>query len=224
MQNRFFVTGTCTEVGKTVVSRALLQSLIKQGKRAIGYKPIAIVASHHTDDGSRNRDATILQASSSVNVPYKDINPIVIKDHAALTYSEHPLDYSHLSSGLHKLQAQSDCVVVEGIGGWRFLLNGMRPISEWVIEEQIPVILVVGIQHGCINHAILTAEAIAHDGLNIAGWVANRINPGLSYYAETISALKQNIRAPLLGELPYICRPEERDLSQFIDLNLIKRS
>ncbi len=220
MQNRFFVTGTCTEVGKTVVSRALLQSLIKQGKRAIGYKPIAI-ASHHTDEGVRNHDALILQTSSSVAVPYDDINPVIIEDHAALTYSEHPLDYARLSAGLHKLQSQSDCVVVEGIGGWRFLLNGMRPISEWVIEEKIPVILVVGIQLGCINHAMLTAEAIAHDGLTIAGWVANRINPGLAYYAETIDALKQNISAPLLGELPYLARPEERDLSSFIQLDLI---
>ena len=222
MQNRFFVTGTCTEVGKTIVSRALLQSFIKQGKRAVGYKPIAI-ASHHTEDGIRNHDAMILQSSSSMTVPYKDINPIIIEDHAALTYCENPLDYAQLSAGLTKLQAQSDCVIVEGIGGWRFLLNGMRPISEWVIEEKMPVILVVGIQLGCINHAILTAEAIARDGLTIAGWVANRINPGLAYYAETINALKQNIQAPLLGELPYLARPEERDLSQFIQLDLIKR-
>lgn len=86
----------------------------------------------------------------------------------------------------------------------------------------MPVILVVGIQLGCINHAILTAEAIERDGLKIAGWVANRINPGLAYYAETIAALKQNISAPCIGELPYLARPEERDLSGFIDLSLIQ--
>ncbi len=221
MPNRFFVTGTCTEVGKTVVSRALLQAFIKQGKRVAGYKPIAI-ASHETEEGMRNQDALVLQASSSVAVTYKDVNPVIIEHHAALTYGESPLDYENLTLGLHRLQAQSDCVIVEGIGGWRFLLNGMRPLSEWVIEEKMPVILVVGIQLGCINHAILTAEAIERDGLKIAGWVANRINPGLAYYAETIAALKQNISAPCIGELPYLARPEERDLSGFIDLSLIQ--
>lgn len=220
MPNLFFVTGTCTEVGKTVVSRALLQSFIKQGKKAIGYKPIA-VASHSTEDGARNHDAMILQASSSINLPYEDINPVTIEHHAALTYKESPLDYSKISRGLNKLESLADSVIVEGTGGWRFLLNGMRPISDWVIEEKMPVILVVGIQLGCINHAILTAEAIKNDGLKIAGWVANRINPGMAYYAETIEALKQNISAPLIGELPYLGRPEERDLSEFINLSEI---
>lgn len=220
MPNLFFVTGTCTEVGKTVVSRALLQSFIKQGKKAIGYKPIA-VASHSTEDGARNHDAMILQTSSSVNLPYEDINPVTIEHHAALTYKQSPLDYSKISQGLNKLQSLADSVIVEGTGGWRFLLNGMRPISDWVIEEKMPVILVVGIQLGCINHAILTAEAIKNDGLKIAGWVANRINPGMAYYAETIEALKQNISAPLIGELPYLGRPEERDLSVFINLSEI---
>ncbi|AKJ43826.1 dethiobiotin synthase [Pragia fontium] len=217
MPNRFFVTGTCTEVGKTVVSRALLQSFIKQGKRAVGYKPIAI-ASHSTEEGARNHDALILQSSSSVAVPYEDINPIIIENHAALTYHDEPMNYARLSAGLNKLGSLADCVIVEGTGGWRFLLNGMRPVSDWVIEEKLPVILVVGIQLGCINHAILTAEAITRDGLKIAGWVANRINPGLAYYAETIAALQQNIPAPLIGELPYLGRPEERDLTGFIDL------
>ncbi|MCD1127410.1 dethiobiotin synthase [Jinshanibacter sp. LJY008] len=223
MPNRFFVTGTCTEVGKTVISRALLQSFIKQGKRAVGYKPIAI-ASHITDEGARNHDAMVLQSSSSIRVSYDEVNPVIIEDHAALTYSDSPMDYARLSRGLSHLQSQADAVIVEGTGGWRFLLNGMRPISDWVIEEKLSVIVVVGIQLGCINHAILTAEAITRDGLNIAGWVANRINPGLAYYAETIEALKQNIPAPLIGELPYISRPEERDLTRFIDLSRIKNS
>lgn len=221
MPNRFFVTGTCTEVGKTVVSRALLQAFIKLGKSVAGYKPIAI-ASHETDEGMRNHDALVLQSSSSVAVTYRDVNPVIIEHHAALTYGESPLDYESLSRGLSRLQSQSECVIVEGIGGWRFLLNGMHPLSEWVIEEKIPVILVVGIQQGCINHAILTAEAIMHDGLTIAGWVANRINPGMAYYAETIAALKQNISAPCIGELPYLARPEERDLSGYINLDLIR--
>ncbi|MDR0807137.1 MAG: dethiobiotin synthase [Enterobacteriaceae bacterium] len=217
MSNRLFVTGTCTEVGKTIVSRALLQSFIKQGKSAVGYKPIAI----NSIDGRKERDAAILQASSSFELPYEEINPIVVEENIALTYSDSPLDYELLSLNLNKLAALADHVIVEGIGGWRFRFNGVPPVSEWVVEEKMPVILVVGTQLGCINHAILTAEAIMHDGLKIAGWVANRINPGMAYYAETIEALKQNIPAPMIGELPYLNHPESRDLSRFIDLSLI---
>ncbi|MER2891275.1 ATP-dependent dethiobiotin synthetase BioD, partial [Escherichia coli] len=96
------------------------------------------------------------------------------------------INYPLLSDGLANLSEKVDHVVVEGTGGWRSLMNDLRPLSEWVVQEQLPVVMVVGIQEGCINHALLTAQAIANDGLPLVGWVANRINPGLAHYAEII--------------------------------------
>ncbi len=90
-----------------------------------------------------------------------------------------------------------------------------------MVQEQLPVLMVVGIQEGCINHALLTAQAIANDGLPLIGWVANRINPGLAHYAEIIDVLSKKLPAPLIGELPYLPRPEQRELSQYINLSLL---
>jgi dethiobiotin synthetase len=111
--------------------------------------------------------------------------------------------------------------VIEGTGGWRSLMNDLRPLSEWVVQEQLPVLMVVGIQEGCINHALLTAQAIANDGLPLIGWVANRINPGLAHYAEIIDVLSKKLQGPLVGELPYLPRAEQRDLARYIDLSML---
>ena len=127
-----------------------------------------------------------------------------------------------MSRGLQNLSSKAEHLVVEGTGGWRVLMQDLRPLSEWVVQEQLPVILVVGIKLGCISHAILTAQAIINDGLPFAGWIANRINPGLSHYAETLEALRQKLPGPQLGEIPYLFRPEEKDLSKYIDLSPLK--
>ncbi len=221
MLKRFFVTGTDTEVGKTVVSRALLQAMANEGETAIGYKPIA-VSSQKTDEGLRNKDALILQSSSNLALPYEEINPIPLEEEIINAYTGEQLNYALLSSGLHNLEQKATRVIVEGTGGFRVLMSDLRPFSEWVVQEQLPVILVVGIKLGCINHAILTAQAILNDGLTFAGWVANRINPGLAHYAETLDALRQKLPAPQLGELPYLLRPEQRDLSGYINLSALK--
>jgi len=124
-----------------------------------------------------------------------------------------------MSRGLQHLATKADTVVVEGSGGWRVLMNDLRSYSEWVVQEQLPVILVVGIKLGCVSHALLTAQSILNDGLPLLGWVANRINPGLAHYAETIDALQQRIPAPLLGEIPYLPRAEQRELAQYLDIS-----
>ena len=192
MFKRFFITGTDTSVGKTVVSRALLQALAARGKSVAGYKPVA-KGSKETPDGLRNKDALVLQSVSTLALPYEAVNPIALSEH----------------------------VVVEGTGGWRSLMNDLRPLSEWVVQEQLPVLMVVGIQEGCINHALLTAQAIANDGLPLIGWVANRINPGLAHYAEIIDVLSKKLPAPLIGELPYLPRAEQRELSRYVDLDML---
>ena len=217
MFKRFFVTGTDTAVGKTVVSRALLQALAAEGKSVVGFKPVA-KSSKETPEGLRNKDALVLQSVSTLALPYSTINPIALSEDESSVAHSFPINYSLLTDTLSQLSAQADHVVVEGTGGWRSLMNDLRPLSEWVVQEQLPVVMVVGIQEGCINHALLTAQAIASDGLPLVGWVANRINPGLAHYAEIIEVLSKKIPAPLMGELPYLPRAEQRDLARYIQL------
>ncbi|MEQ4923459.1 dethiobiotin synthase [Proteus hauseri] len=218
MLTRLFVTGTDTNVGKTVVTRALLQSLNRSGSTAVGFKPIA-TESHETVEGERNRDAQIIHNSSPVEVRYDEINPILLEN---CYLSKNEIDFDQISNELNKLSQKAECVVIEGNGGWRYLLDDTTFYSEWVVKEQIPVVLVVGIQPGCVNHSILTAQSIANDGLKLVGWVANRINPGLPYYAKIVERLSQHIQAPLIGEIPYLLRPEERDLSCYLDLSQLE--
>ena len=220
MFKRFFITGTDTAVGKTVVSRALLQALAASGKSVAGYKPVA-KGSKETPDGLRNKDALVLQSVSSLVLPYEAVNPIALSEDESSVAHGCPINYGLLSDGLQRLSGQVEHVVVEGTGGWRSLMNDLRPLSEWVVQEQLPVLMVVGIQEGCINHALLTAQAIANDGLPLIGWVANRINPGLAHYAEIIEVLSKKLPAPLIGELPYLPRAEQRELSQYIDLSIL---
>lgn len=220
--NRLFVTGTDTAVGKTVVSRALLQSFIQTGQKAVGYKPVARCAIK-TADGLRNKDAQVLQSSSSIDLPYLAINPLAFQEEEICTHPGQIIDYGLLTRGLTSLTQQADRVVIEGTGGWRSLMNDGRPLSCWVVEQQLPVVLVVGIQSGCISHALLTAEAIARDGLPLVGWVANRINPGLAQYSDIIEVLQEKIAAPLLGELPYLPRAEQRDLTSWVDISLMEQ-
>lgn len=217
-----FVTGTDTAVGKTVVSRALLQSFARANFSAVGYKPVARGAIPG-DAGLRNKDALLLQSASTLSLPYEAINPIALADDEISTSNAVPVDYQRLNAGLQQLRAQAAKVIVEGTGGWRCLMNDLRPLSDWVAKAQLPVIMVVGIKQGCISHALLTAQAVVDDGLPLAGWVANRINPGLAHYAEIIQVLRKKINAPQLGELPYLPRAEERDLSRYIDLSLLNR-
>ena len=215
-----FVTGTDTAVGKTVVSRALLQCFAKAGLCAAGFKPVAKSA-QHTPDGLRNKDALLLQQASGLELPYQAVNPITLEEDEISTSASVRMDYPLLSRSLEQLQSRAARVVVEGTGGWRSLMNDLQPLCSWVQQEQLPVVLVVGIKEGCISHALLTAETIARDGLPLVGWVANRINPGLAHYAEIIDVLREKLGAPLLGELPYLPRAEQRELSGYLDISLL---
>ncbi|GAL59591.1 dethiobiotin synthase [Pseudescherichia vulneris] len=223
MLKRFFITGTDTAVGKTVVSRALLQALAASGRSVAGYKPVA-KGSKETPEGLRNKDALVLQSVSTLALPYEAVNPIALSEEESSVAHSCPINYGLLSKGLAHLTERVDHVVVEGTGGWRGLMNDLRPLSDWVVQEQLPVIMVVGIQEGCINHALLTAQAIASDGLPLIGWVANRINPGLAHYAEIINVLGKKIPAPMIGELPYLPRAEQRELAHYIDVTLLTRT
>lgn len=219
MLNRLFITGTNTRVGKTVVMRALLQALISNGKSAVGYKPV-VRTGPTIHPANQRKEIAMIQSASSHVLPAETISPLVLNE-GGTPGTPLQMDYSLLSNGLADLSHQYDCVVVEGCSGWRSLMNDLHPLSEWVVQEQLPVLMVVGIQDGCMNHAQLTAQAVLQDGLPLLGWVANRINPCMANYASIIEALNKVLPCPLLGEIPYISRPEEKELGHFIDLSAI---
>ncbi|CBJ81448.1 putative dethiobiotin synthetase with nucleotide triphosphate hydrolase domain [Xenorhabdus bovienii str. Jollieti] len=217
MLTRLFVTGTDTNIGKTVVTRALLQVFNREGTTAVGYKPIA-TEKQETPEGIRNHDALVIHKSSPVQVSYEEINPIIWESN----YEEgNQINFVQMTKSLKNLSQKADRVIIEGNGGWRLLLQDDSFYSDWVVQEKLPVILVVGIQAGCVSHAILTAQSIINDGVPLIGWIANRINPGLAHYAKTLDRLRYHIPAPQLGEIPYLLRPEERDLSCYLDVSAI---
>ncbi|OBT15931.1 dethiobiotin synthase [Vibrio sp. UCD-FRSSP16_10] len=224
MKKTFFIAGTDTDVGKTVVSRALLQAFNAKGLSTIGYKPVA-AGCEPTEQGLTNSDALYLQAAASIELPYQDVNPCSLmtpaSPHIAANIDETEVDTKLLSTKLHQHQTNADIVLVEGAGGWRVPISSERYLSQWVAEEKLPVILVVGVKLGCLNHAILTAETIRNDGLNVIGWVANRVNPCEEHYKEIITFLEARMGAPKIGEIPYMRSVKKQELSDHIHLDAI---
>ncbi|KHT52768.1 dethiobiotin synthase [Vibrio sinaloensis] len=228
MIDAFFIAGTDTDVGKTVASKAILNALAENGLNTIGYKPVA-AGSERTEQGFRNSDALYLQSAATVDVAYDDVNPYALElpasPHIAARREGVEINYSVLSAKLAEHKANSDIVLVEGAGGWRVPVSDSDCLSTWVQQEQLPVVLVVGIKLGCLSHAMLTLDAIKADGLEVVGWVANRVNPGTEHYAEIIEMLEQKIDAPKIGEIPYVPSVKRKGLAKYINVEpLIKRS
>jgi len=221
MIDAFFIAGTDTDVGKTVASKAILNALAQKGLKTIGYKPVAS-DSEKTEQGMRNSDALYLQGAATVDVDYDDVNPYALElaasPHIAAKRENVVIDYDVLSEKLAQHKQHSDIVLVEGAGGWRVPVSDSDCLSTWVQREQLPVVLVVGIKLGCLSHALLTLDAIKADGLQLAGWVANRINPGTEHYAEIIEMLEQKIDAPKIGEIPYVPSVKRKELAKYIDV------
>ncbi|HAT7571728.1 TPA: dethiobiotin synthase [Citrobacter werkmanii] len=225
MTKTYFVTGTDTEVGKTIASCALLQAAGQLGLRTVGYKPVAS-GSEMTADGLRNSDALALQRNSVVAADYAAINPYTFAEptspHIISADEGRPILASVMSAGLRTLEAQADWVLVEGAGGWFTPLSPTLSFSDWVKTEQLPVILVVGVKLGCINHAILTAQAVQQAGLTLAGWVANDVTPPGKRHAEYMATLKSVIPAPGLGEIPWLAEdPEQASTGRYLDLSIL---
>ncbi|GLO60457.1 ATP-dependent dethiobiotin synthetase BioD [Vibrio sp. MACH09] len=224
MIDTFFIAGTDTEVGKTVVSKAILQALAAHGLTTIGYKPVA-AGCKDSEDGRRNSDALHLQQAATREIAYDDVNPYALlsptSPHIAAKQEEVVIDYSVLSDKLQQHKQTADVVLVEGAGGWRVPISQTDCLSTWVKQEKMPVVLVVGIKLGCLSHAMLSVEAIQNDGLEIIGWAANRINPGTENYSEIIRMLEEKIPAPKLGEIPYVPSVKKRDIGKFMDITPI---
>lgn len=219
----FFVTGTDTGVGKTLVSAALLHAAKAAGLRTIAMKPVAS-GCEETPDGLRNEDALALQAAMTESLPYDQINPIALEPaiapHIAAVQAGRQLSAQRLVGLCRGLQMRpADMMLIEGAGGWRVPLNDRETYARVPRELAIPVILVVPLQLGCINHALLSAEAIRADGLELAGWVANRIgSEPMAVEPENLQYLRMHMGAPLIGELPWQAEPDAEVLSGQLDI------
>lgn len=197
-----FVTGTDTGVGKTLVSAALVHKLATAGLRAVGMKPLAAGAALR-EGQLWNEDVAMLSAQSSVSLPVDLICPLMFRDaaapHIAATLEDRTIDIATVMSAYRQLSAQVDALVVEGVGGFRVPLSDDLDTADLAAEMQLGVILVVGLRLGCLNHALLTADAIASRGLTLSGWVANQIDPAMPHQAANLEALSRRLSAPLLG-------------------------
>ncbi|WP_340616727.1 dethiobiotin synthase [Xenorhabdus entomophaga] len=225
MTSKYFLTGTDTEVGKTVVSCALLQAANKKGYQTAGYKPVAS-GSEVTTEGIRNGDALALQRNSVVPLTYQEVNPLVFVEptspHIVSTELNQLIDFSILSKGLEVLSAKSDWVLIEGAGGWYTPLSENTTFADWVIQEDLAIILTVGIKLGCINHAVLTAKAIQHSGLKLAGWVANEIEPAGKRQSAYLETLERMIPAPLLGIIPHLGESiDNNNIGKYINIDAL---
>ncbi|XBC37907.1 MAG: dethiobiotin synthase [Buchnera aphidicola (Meitanaphis elongallis)] len=204
MNNCWFVTGTDTNVGKTICSVLLLILAKNYGYRTAGYKP---VASGFNDLHKKNNDAILLQRFSTVKLTYQEVNPFFfpepISPHIASKKHSIPICTNMLSSGLHNLKKKSNYILIEGAGGWYTPLSDSVTFADWVIKEKLNTILIVSIKLGCINHAILTQKAILDAGISFSGWIANYTFPKNKYDDEHIAILKQYLRSKFLGYVKY---------------------
>ncbi|TAJ77950.1 MAG: dethiobiotin synthase [Gallionellaceae bacterium] len=217
----YFITGTDTGVGKTLVSCALLQALAAQDKRVVGFKPVAAGC----DDEDHNEDALQLRAASNILVSYGQINPYCfahpVAPHIAARNSGVCIELSRILATYRELAGQADEVVVEGAGGFLVPLNENKDSADLAVELGLPVILVVGMRLGCLNHALLTLRVIADYGLECAGWVANVLDADMPALQQNIDALRERVAAPLLGVIPYQAQPDAKIAAGYLDLGLL---
>ena len=205
MTRTWFVTGTDTGVGKTAISCALLIAAREAGLKTAAIKPVAAGC----DEAGHNEDALQLMACMTEPLEYEQVNPVAltaaIAPHIAAQQEDRTVQVSQLAGLCRAVMAgEADFVLIEGAGGWRVPLNAHETLADLAVQLQVGVILVVGMRLGCINHALLTAEAIARDGLKLVGWIANQPEEAMPCYQENLETLQRLLRAPLLGEVPLL--------------------
>lgn len=202
----WFVAGTDTEIGKTFTSCALLYRARADGLSAVGMKPLAAGAECINGEWV-NEDAARLRAAGSFDPGLDLINPYCLREpvapHIAMAAEGVAFDPQRVTNALDALRARADVVIVEGVGGFRVPLGNDYDTADLAVTLGLPVILVVGMRLGCINHALLTAEAIVARRLPFAGWIANRVDPGMLRFEENLAALEKRLPGPLLGVIPH---------------------
>ena len=219
----FFVTGTDTDAGKTVVTCGLLEAARLQGYETIGLKPVS-AGCLPSENGLRNDDALALMNAMTARLTYEQVNPIAfeppIAPHIAAKKEGRTVTVDRLVGYCRgALMNRAELALIEGAGGWRVPLNEREMLPELAKALNIPVILVVGVKLGCLNHACLTMESILRDGLKLAGWVANSVAPEMDCYEENISTLRALIPAPCLGEVPCLSKPDKETVASFLSVS-----
>jgi dethiobiotin synthetase len=224
MTRAWFITGTDTGVGKTRIAGALCRGLAARGTRVAGMKPVASGCTL-TPEGLRNEDALALLAAMNVRARYSDVNPYAfapaIAPHIAAREAGVDIDFGVLDRAYERLRMQSQALIVEGAGGWLAPLDSSRAFADLAVHWRLDVVLVVGMRLGCLNHALLTAEAIERRGLRLCGWVANAIDPTILRLTENISSLESRISAPCLGIFPFEPRAEPETLPQALAVDAL---
>ena len=221
MRRGVFVTGTDTGVGKTLASCALVHALRAAGARPVPMKPIAAGA-----DGPLNEDTAALMAAAGLDASWATaVTPILLREpmapHIAAARENRTLTLDFLAPAMDRLSAAGDFLVVEGVGGFKVPLGPRLDTVDLARAVGLPVVLVVGLRLGCLNHALLTADAVRAAGLEVKGWIANAIDPAMPVRDENVAALQERLRAPLLGELPYALAPDARALSARLDARVL---
>lgn len=216
---RWFITGTDTEIGKTRVACAWTRMLVARGHRVAAMKPIAS-GCERTQDGLRSEDALALVAAMNVPLAYQQVNPYAyappIAPHIAAAQAGEVPDPARIAAIADAIEA--DHLVIEGVGGWCVPLSDNAMLADLVRPLRAEVILVVGMRLGCINHALLSAAQVERDDCTLAGWVANRLDPGMDEYENNLKTLEKHLTAPLLAELPW--EGKVLEMRSEIDLSL----
>ncbi|MEQ8426622.1 MAG: dethiobiotin synthase [Gammaproteobacteria bacterium] len=206
MSKGFFITGTDTGVGKTWFTVLLMRFLQENGVLVNGMKPIASGAEERSGR-LVNEDATAILAACASPLEYDEVNPFLyeppVAPHIAADKAQKPIDTSRIMAAYDSLRSKSECLVVEGVGGWRVPINHEQTLGYIAGLMQLPVILVVGLRLGCINHALLTAEAVRQDGLELAGWAVSTLEKDYLYRDETLATLEKGLNCPFLAEIPH---------------------
>lgn len=226
MKKGYFITGTDTGVGKTRFSVALVHALRNQGKTVAVMKPVASGGTY--DSGElRNEDAQLLLEACGLDIPYELVNPYVfeapVAPHIAAREDNIEISLPYIIDAYQQLSAKADMVVVEGVGGWQVpLAAGSEKIQQYSMADlawqlKLPVIMVVGMRLGCLNHALLTAQAIKDSKLKFYGWVANTLEDEMPRYSENIATLKTLISEPLVAEIPF--NATEQSITQLLPKN-----
>jgi dethiobiotin synthetase len=215
----FFITGTDTEVGKTFAACALLHAARKKGLKALGMKPVAAGVS---PDG-RNEDVEQLIAASSFAAPRELVNPYCFESpvapHIAATIEGCRINPERIMAAALDLAAMADLLLIEGVGGFRVPLDDGFDTADLAVRLDLPVVLVVGLRLGCLNHALLTAEAIQARGLTLAGWIANDIDPCMHNRMENLATLEDLLHSPLLGHIPRLGSPDPSQVADNLQLS-----
>lgn len=220
MSRGYWVTGTDTGVGKTMLSAALIEVYKMHGKRAVGMKPVAAgcgfrAGVSHCDDSESLLRASSIKPDRALITPYAYAPAVA--PHLAAAAERRPIEFAPILAAYAALREQAEIVIVEGVGGFAVPLSAEQDSADLAVAFGLPVILVVGLRLGCLNHALLTQEAITSRGLAFAGWIANAIDPDMDLREENIAALEQRLVAPRLGTVPFLDNPRSCTAAAFID-------